>query len=146
MLRAEITRTVIVPEAALGGVGSVDDGAVVLFLGTVRRTNEGRPVTGMRYDAYEAMAQQELQAIVGAAAERYGVAHLVAVHRVGELAVGEVSVAIAVSAPHRGAAYEASQFVIGEIKRRLPVWKQEHYVAGASRWLEGTTPAAAAAE
>src|SRR5512135_228061 len=110
MLRAEITRAVIVPETALQQVGSVDDGAVVLFLGTVRRTNEGRPVTGMRYDAYEAMAQQELQAIVAAANERYGVAHLVAVHRVGELAVGEVSVAIAVSAPHRAAAYEASQF------------------------------------
>lgn len=143
MQKAEITRAEIQPEAVLRQVGSADDGAVVLFLGTVRQSNDGRAVTGMHYDAYEAMARQELQAIVTAAAERWGLEHVIAVHRIGALAVGEVSVAIAVSAPHRGSAYDASRFVIEEIKARLPVWKQEHYAAGAARWLEAAGPAEA---
>lgn len=141
MRLAEITRAEIQPESVLQQVGAADDGAVLLFLGTVRRSNEGQAVTGMRYDAYEAMAQAELAAIVAVAAERWSLEHVVAVHRVGQLQVGEVSVAIAVSAPHRGEAYEASRFVIEEIKRRLPVWKQEHYRGGEPQWLGGTAPA-----
>jgi molybdopterin synthase catalytic subunit len=62
------------------------------------------------------------------------------VHRVGELGIGEVSVAIAASAPHRAETFDATRYVIEEIKRRLPVWKEEHYVGGGSEWLEGTIP------
>ena len=62
------------------------------------------------------------------------------VHRTGELAIGEVSVAIAVSSPHRAEAYEASRYVIEEIKKRLPVWKKEHYTDGAAAWVEGAVP------
>jgi molybdopterin synthase catalytic subunit len=137
MRTAAITRSAIGPEAVLRQVGAAEDGAVLLFLGTVRRSNDGRAVTGMRYDAYEAMAQQVLEAIVGEAADRWGLEHVVAVHRVGQLAVGEVSAAIAVSAPHRAEAYAASRYVIEEIKQRLPVWKQEHYQDEAPRWLAG---------
>ena len=143
MVAAEITRAAIQPEAVLRQVGSPAAGAVLLFLGTVRRENDGRMVTGMRYDAYEPMARAELAAIVAAAAERWGLTDVVAVHRVGQLTVGEVSVAIAVSSPHRAAAYEASRYVIEEIKRRLPVWKQEQYAAGEACWLDGAAPAEA---
>lgn len=142
MRGAAITRDPIDTQAVLARVGSDADGAVLLFLGTVRRENEGRPVRGMRYDAYDAMAAEVLEAIVGEAAGRWQLEHVFAVHRAGELALGEVSVAIAVSSPHRAAAYDASRYVIEEIKQRLPVWKQEHYVAGDSRWLEGQVPPA----
>jgi molybdopterin synthase catalytic subunit len=63
-----------------------------------------------------------------------------AVHRIGDLAIGDVSVAIAVGSPHRADAFEASRYVIEEIKRRLPVWKEEHYIGGDARWLDGTVP------
>jgi len=135
MSGAAITRSVIDPMAVLRLVGGVDDGAVLLFLGTVRRHNEGREVRAIQYDAYEAMALPVLQAITAEAAERWQLKRVAAVHRVGTLQVGEISVAIAASAPHRAAVYEAARYVIEEIKRRLPVWKQEHYEAGDSRWL-----------
>jgi molybdopterin synthase catalytic subunit len=141
-VHAWITAELIEPAAVLAAVGSAADGAVLLFLGTVREQNEGRPVTGMRYDAYDAMAAEVLRAIAAEAAARAGSDRIAVVHRTGELAIGEVSVAIAVSAPHRAAAYDASRYVIEQIKLRLPVWKHEHYADGAARWLEGVVPPA----
>jgi molybdopterin synthase catalytic subunit len=139
-MRTWITESPIDPAALLEQVGSLDDGAAVLFLGTVRRENEGRAVYGLRYEAYKGMAESELAAIVGDVQERTGVQHIAAVHRVGELQVGEVSVAIAASSPHRADAFDAARAVIEEIKLRLPVWKHEHYTDGAARWLEGAIP------
>lgn len=127
-------------EDVLARVGDDADGAVLLFLGRVRREHEGRRVHGMRYDTYQAMAGAVLDAIAREAAERAGSDHIAVVHRTGELAVGEISVAIAVATPHRAEAYEASRYIIEQIKLRLPVWKHEHYTAGDSRWLEGAVP------
>lgn len=121
-------------------VGSREDGAVLLFLGVVRNHAEGRAVDGMRYDAYEAMARSVLAEIAREASERHGTDRLAVVHRVGELELGETSVAIAVSTPHRAEAYAANREIIEEIKKRLPVWKKEHYVDGASSWVEGVVP------
>jgi molybdopterin synthase catalytic subunit len=132
-----VVRTPIDPAAVLAEVGAPSDGAVLLFLGTVRDHADGRAVAGMAYDAYEAMAAEVLRAIVQEAAERLGTPRVVVVHRIGELEIGEVSVAIAVSSPHRDPAYDASRMVIEEIKRRLPVWKHERFVAGEPRWVEG---------
>lgn len=140
MRTAEVTERAIDPGRVLATVASERDGAVLLFLGTVRGENEGRAVRGMRYDAYPEMAERVLLEIVEEAGARFGIERLHAVHRTGELALGEVSVAIAVASPHRGAAYDASRHVIEEVKRRLPVWKHEHYVEGESRWLEGQVP------
>jgi molybdopterin synthase catalytic subunit len=136
-VRAWITDAAIDTDAVLQSVGSPADGAVLLFLGTVRAENAGRPVRGMRYDAYAAMADAVLQEIAGEAAGRAGTDRISVVHRTGELAVGEVSVAIAVSSPHRAEAFEAARYVIEEIKLRLPVWKHEHYTDGRSEWLAG---------
>lgn len=138
---AAIVHAPIDPTTVLSRVGSAQDGAVVLFLGTVRDHNDGRPVRGLRYEAYEEMAGSVLEAIAREAAD-HGSADVAVVHRVGELAVGECSVAIAVAAPHRSEAYDASRYIIEEIKKRLPVWKHEHYVDGEARWLEGTRPPA----
>jgi molybdopterin synthase catalytic subunit len=86
------------------------------------------------------MARSVLLEIAGEAAGRLGTERVAVVHRVGELEIGEVSVAVAVSSPHRAEAYDASRYVIEEIKKRLPVWKEEHYTDGASEWVEGTVP------
>lgn len=121
-------------------MGGDEDGAVLLFLGTVRDHADGRPVRGLRYEAYEAMAAEVLDEIAREAADATGVRRLHVVHRTGELDVGEVSVAIAVSSPHRDESYRASRLVIEEIKRRLPIWKREFYTDGEAGWVEGTDP------
>jgi molybdopterin synthase catalytic subunit len=136
----EITQDPIDPDAILRSVGGSADGAVVLFLGTVRNQNEGRSVEGMEYEAYEEMASEVLSTIAVEAAAALGTDRVAVVHRVGSLSVGEVSVGIAVSSPHRAQAYDASRYVIEEIKQRLPVWKREHYTDGERSWVRGHTP------
>ncbi len=140
MIFARVAAEAIDPAEVLARVGSDRDGATVLFLGVVRDHADDRPVSGMRYDAYQEMAGEVLRTIAEEAAERSGTDRVAVVHRFGELAIGEVSVAIAVSSPHRAEAYEASRYVIEELKERLPVWKKEHYVDGVSEWVEGTVP------
>lgn len=130
------------PAAILERVGSAEDGAVILFLGTVRNHADGRPVSGMTYEAYTAMAAGVLQEIAEEAAARHGTDHVAVAHRIGELTIGDVSVALAVSTPHRAEAYAASRQVIEEIKKRLPVWKREHHTDGSSRWVAGQVPRA----
>ena len=140
MIRASLTRAPIDPASVLAEVGADGHGATVLFLGVVRDHAEGRAVTGMRYDAYEEMAAEVLRAIAAEASARHGAERLSVVHRVGALDVGEVSVAIAVSTPHRAQAYDASRHVIEEIKKRLPVWKKERFADGEEAWVAGTPP------
>jgi molybdopterin synthase catalytic subunit len=135
-----ITTERIDPAAVLARVGGPEDGAALLFIGTVRMRNDGRPVRGMRYDAYVEMAETELAAIADEAAERCGSRRVAVVHRIGELAIGEVSVAIAVSTPHRAEAFDACRSVIETIKQRLPVWKFEHYTDGEAAWVAGHEP------
>jgi molybdopterin synthase catalytic subunit len=138
--RAWITREPIVPTAVLDRVGASEDGAAVLFIGVVRNHNDGARVDGMSYEAYDAMAEKVLDEIAGEAAERLGTPRIAVVHRVGELGIGEASVAIAASSPHRAESFDATRYVIEEIKKRLPVWKKEHYVEGGSEWLDGIKP------
>jgi molybdopterin synthase catalytic subunit len=140
-MRAWITPDPITPETVLQEVGSAADGAAVLFIGTVRQQSEGRAVTGMRYEAYAEMAASVLLQITQEAAAQAGTDRIAVVHRTGELSIGDVSVAIAVSSPHRGEAFDASRYIIEQIKVRLPVWKHEHYAAGRSRWVDGVSPA-----
>lgn len=127
-------------QAVLGRVGNPTDGAVLLFLGTVRNHNEGRAVTGLLYEAYSEMAESELRGIVREATERYGTDRIAAVHRLGHLAVGDVSVAVAVSSPHRGQAFDCGRWIMEELKVRLPIWKKEAYVEGEEAWVEGVEP------
>lgn len=135
-----ITSDPITAETVLRHVGDDGDGAVCVFLGVVRDHNEGRSVRGVAYSAYREMAERVLAEIAAEAAERAGSDRVAVVHRTGELAVGEASVAIAVSSPHRAEAFDACRYVIEEIKKRLPVWKQERYVDGDEAWLDGAVP------
>jgi molybdopterin synthase catalytic subunit len=140
VVRAGVTRDPIDSAELLSAVGGDHDGAVILFLGTVRDHNDGRNVRGVHYEAYEQMAEEVLAHIAGEAASELRGGSVAVVHRVGELAIGEVSVGVAVSSPHRAEAYQASRYVIEEIKKRLPVWKQERYLDGDQRWLSGHDP------
>ncbi len=146
MTFSEVTTAPIEPVRVLRRAGADGDGAVVLFLGTVRSSNQGRPVGGMTYEGYLEMAREQLAEIVGEAAERSGSDRLAAVHRLGSLDVGEVSVAVAVSTPHRREAFAAARYVIDEVKKRLPIWKKERYLDGEPRWLEGRAPGARAGD
>ena len=145
-MRSALVRRPIDAAALLAEGRRPGNGAAVLFVGTVRDVNDGRPVTGMEYTAYEAMAERELTAVTREAAARFGADDLVVEHRLGQLAVGDVSVAIVAAHPHRARAFEAARYVIEELKRRVPVWKLEHYVDGTREWVDPTatrTPAGA---
>jgi molybdopterin synthase catalytic subunit len=111
------------------------NGATVLFLGTVREVNDGRDVTGIEYTAYRSMAERELAAIVEEAAALADSNDVAVEHRLGELAVGDCSVAVAVAHPHRARAFEAARYVIEELKERVPIWKREQYVDGTREWV-----------
>ncbi|HEV8445543.1 MAG TPA: molybdenum cofactor biosynthesis protein MoaE [Gemmatimonadaceae bacterium] len=143
-MRSAIVDHVIDPAALTAEVAHDRNGATVLFLGTVRETNDGRSVTGIEYSAYRSMAERELAAIVAEATGEFGTPDIVVEHRVGTLEIGEVSVAIAVAHPHRGAAYDASRYVIEQIKRRVPIWKCEHYADGTREWVDPTARRAVA--
>lgn len=124
--------------AVLSRVAGEGNGAAVLFLGTVRDVNEGRDVTGIEYSAYRSMAERELAAIVEEAAALADSNDIAAEHRLGTLAVGECSVAVAVGHPHRGRAFEAARYIIEELKQRVPIWKREHYVDGTREWVSAS--------
>jgi molybdopterin synthase catalytic subunit len=139
-MRVALVERPIDAAALLAEVASDECGASVLFVGTVRDVNEGRPVTGIDYTAYEAMARREMEAIATEAAERFGTPHVVVEHRLGSLAVREASVVIAVSHARRAPAMDASRYVIEELKKRVPIWKREHYADGTREWVDPTKP------
>ena len=118
-------------------VRSDSDGAVLTFAGVVRNHNDGRAVERLRYEAYEDMAEAKLRLICEEVSSQFEVTDIAAVHRVGELEVGEVSVAIAVAAAHRDAAYSASREIIERLKQELPIWKMERFADGGAEWQEG---------
>lgn len=144
--RCTVVTEPIDPGALLARPGSAADGATLLFLGIVRNHNEGRRVTHLEYEAYAPMAERELGVIAAEAEARWGTGRITVVHRVGHLQVGEPSVAVLVSAPHRGEAYEASRYVIDELKKRVPIWKREGYVEGPPEWRPGNPPTGPAGE
>ena len=135
---ARLVRDPIDTAALVREVATPAHGAILLFLGVVREVNDGRGVTGIEYSAYDAMALRELDAIATEAAERFGSPSVIIVHRLGELALEEVSVAIAVAHAHRDDAYALSRWTIEELKRRVPIWKREHYVDGTREWVDPT--------
>lgn len=123
-------------EAMIRAVQTDADGAVALFLGTVRDHNQGRHVTGLDYSAYEEMALQELERVRDQALERFDITAAALVHRLGALDIGATSVAVAIAAPHRAAAFEACRFAIDTLKRTVPIWKKETFEDGEV-WIEG---------
>ncbi len=133
LVRAPIDVAQLLKRVADDGVG-----AITLFLGTVRNLNDGRAVTGIDYEAYDAMAESELQRIASEIAGSAAGIRLAIEHRIGTLALGEISVAIAAGHARRAVALDASRAAIEAIKQRLPIWKREHYQDGDFSWVDPT--------
>jgi molybdopterin synthase catalytic subunit len=110
-------------------------GAVVTFLGTVRDLTDGRQTVALDYEAHASMAEKKLAEIEQQTRERWPVGEMAMVHRLGRLDVGEVSVAVAVSCPHRAEAFEACRFAIEHLKEIVPIWKKENWADGSSEWV-----------
>jgi molybdopterin synthase catalytic subunit len=129
------SRAALDPQQLRGALADPACGGYAAFEGWVRDHNEGERVRRLEYEAYEALAVREGERILGEARERFGVAHAACVHRIGDLAVGELAVWVGVSAAHRDEAFCACRYIIDEIKQRVPIWKKEHYVSGDSGWV-----------
>jgi len=125
-------------------VRAPEDGAVVTFDGFVRNQSHNHPTLYLDYEAYESMALAKMRQIGAQLHETYRIHRLAMVHRLGRLEIGETSVFIAVSAPHRAAAFDACRFAIDTLKRTVPIWKKEYFADGAV-WADGELPPAPAA-
>ncbi|ANM29107.1 hypothetical protein ABI59_05085 [Acidobacteria bacterium Mor1] len=112
------------------------DGAMALFVGKTRDHHQGRRVERLEYHAYEEMAARELRKVADQAAAQFAITAISLVHRLGVVAIGEASVAVAVVAPHRGAAFDACRFAIDTLKESVPIWKKERFEDGEA-WVEG---------
>jgi len=124
------------PAQIVQSVSHSSVGAIASFFGTVREVNDNRAVTGIDYEAYEPMAQREMDTIAREVAERFPGLRVSVVHRLGTLSVGDVSVAIACAHARRAPAADAMRVVIEELKVRVPIWKREHYTDGEWTWVD----------
>ena len=120
--------------AAIQDVG-VTDGALCLFLGVVRGENHGRPVVRLEYEAYEDMALPLMEEIAAEARRQWPITAIAMIHRLGRLQIGEASVVVTVTSPHRGDAFAACRYAIDTLKATVPIWKKEFYADGGV-WLD----------
>jgi molybdopterin synthase catalytic subunit len=112
------------------------NGAIVVMSGMVRDNTDGRAVVCLEYQAYEPMAMQVFRQIAADIRQTWtDVTHVVIHHRIGRLAIGDISVLIAVGCPHRSEAFEACQYAIDTLKHNAPIWKKEHWQDGSSSWV-----------
>jgi molybdopterin synthase catalytic subunit len=131
-----LTREPIDAERLIAAAKQGEDGAVVVFDGTVRNNTRGRQTLHLDYEAYEEMALKQMDALAREARTRFGVRQVTMVHRLGRLEVGETSVLIVVASAHRAEAFEASRWLIDTLKKTVPIWKKETFVDGAV-WAAG---------
>jgi len=136
MSRSGIVTAPIDVDAIVNEVRAPGNGAIATFLGTVRNRSDSRTVVSLEYSAYTGMANREMEAIVREAIALAPGVQIVAVHRVGNLDVGDTCVMIAAAHPHRGPAFDACRYAIEEIKKRVPIWKRERYADGSTVWIE----------
>jgi len=137
----ELVREPIDPRPLIDHIRAPEDGAIVTFDGFVRNQSHNRPTLYLDYEAYESMALGKIREIALQLHEKYRVHRVAIVHRLGRLEIGETSVFIAVSAPHRAAAFDACRFAIDTLKRTVPIWKKEYFEDGAV-WADGELPPA----
>ena len=135
----ELVRAAIDAAALVRQVRAGQDGAIVTFDGFVRNESHGRETSYLEYEAYESMALGKMKEIAAQIHEKFAIHRVAIVHRLGRLGIGETSVFIAVSAPHRGAAFDACRFAIDTLKRTVPIWKKEYFADGAV-WADGELP------
>lgn len=132
----QIVRESIQTQAVISRLKHPEDGATVIFDGIVRNNTRGRPTLFLEYEAYEAMAIRQMEALVSQARERFAVREISIVHRLGRLEIGETSVLIVVAAAHRGVAFDACRWIIDTLKKTVPIWKKEYFADGVV-WADG---------
>jgi molybdopterin synthase catalytic subunit len=137
-LLVRVTDEALDPNEALRFVSDPAAGGTVLFSGTVRDHSDAGPVTGLDYEAWEERAAEHLHAIGDEMFEKWPVCRVALLHRIGSLSVGEVSVLVCCSAPHRAEAFDAARHGIERIKQDVPIWKKEGLVSGEAHWVMGS--------
>jgi molybdopterin synthase catalytic subunit len=137
-LLVRVTGEAIGADEAVSFVADPGAGGTCVFLGTVRDRSEDGEVTGLTYEAWDELATRRLEELAIEMFERWGLRKVALLHRSGELAVGEVSVVVACSAPHRAEAFDACRHGIEQLKRDVPIWKKEHLRSGDSSWVMGS--------
>ena len=135
MARFRLSETPFDTATLRAGLLDARVGGYASFEGWVRDHNEGRAVTGLRYEAYAELAQREGESILADAVGRFDILDAACVHRTGDLAIGELAVWVGVAAAHRDAAFAACRWIIDEVKSRVPIWKHERYADSAALWL-----------
>lgn len=135
MISATLTTDPIDPAESIRAVSHAGNGGIAVFIGTVREMADGRAVTGLDYTAYVGMAERELNAVAHEGAALTAGTDVAVVHRIGELAIGDIAVVVAAGHAHRAPAFDACRFVIEELKRRVPIWKRERYADGTREWV-----------
>ena len=136
-MHCEISEQPLDAHAVETSVLGAAHGALVTFVGYVRgRSDDDRPVDGLHYEAHRELALAEMRRVGEEAERRFSPTCLAIAHRVGELSVGEAAVVVAAGAPHRELAFDACEFAIDELKKRVPIWKKERYTDGDARWRE----------
>jgi molybdopterin synthase catalytic subunit len=133
-----VTADPIDPAEATSFVADRSAGGTCVFVGTVRDHSEAGRVTGLEYEAWNELARRRLEETADEMRERWPLRKVAVLHRTGSLAVGDVSVVVACSAPHRADAFEACRHGIERLKRDVPIWKKEALVSGESRWVMGS--------
>jgi molybdopterin synthase catalytic subunit len=131
----QLTHETIDYTALTEAVRSSAAGAVVLFLGTVRELTNGRQTIALDYEAFPEMAAAKFEELIDEARQRWPVVNVAIVHRLGRLELGDISVAVAVSTPHRQQAFEAGQHLIDRLKEVVPIWKKENWADGTTEWV-----------
>ena len=140
MANVDVVRLIAVRETELSvdevraAVADSSGGGIVLFAGAVRDSDHERGVSGLSYTAHPS-AEAELRRVAEAIAEKFGVLAVAAVHRVGDLGVGDLAVVVAVSCPHRAEAFDACRALIDELKASVPIWKHQRFTDGTSEWV-----------
>lgn len=134
--RITLARETIIPAELLRDFASGSDGAIVTFAGIVRDNTRGRRTLHLDYEAYEAMALKQMHELAAQSRREHEIRDALLIHRLGRLHVGEISVFIAVAAPHRAQAFAACCWLIDTLKRTVPIWKKEHFADGAV-WADG---------
>jgi molybdopterin synthase catalytic subunit len=130
-----ITEQPLNSDRVLQKMSSPRAGAVVFFLGITREFTDSRQTAWLEYDCYRAMAEQKLAELEQAARARWPVVDCTLLHRVGRVELGEASVLVAVSTPHRQDAFQAAEWLMDTIKQEVPIWKKEHWTDGSSQWV-----------
>lgn len=137
-MHIQIKRGPINPSSVINKVRDLKNGAVVTFIGTVRNYSDTKAVVFLEFQVYKDMAENKLKEIGKEVGEKWGITNIAISHRVGKIGAGEIITVIAVGSPHRKEAFEACQYIINELKKRVPLWKKEVYQEG-EQWIEGQT-------